>query len=248
MKRLLRLCLTLVVVANCLAATHNPKTADNNIRAVPLTRWVPSASGYGKDEKPANVDIPSPDGTKMFSVKEGNKGEPVITVEVGGKPIAQHIEYENQPYLMWAPDSSAFLIGFTDAGSYDGWQMKLYVFRGTTVQEYEDLGRAAKAEVAKSFPPCRRGSKMNLEDCNLRRFARALNVFPLTWLDGSTLAISVEVPCSTAYGPNFCHFKVFDVKVPAGNILHTYTAKQARAHYPQLLRPKKESQSTSAAE
>lgn len=248
MKRPLRLFLTLIVVANCLAAAQHPKVADDSIGAVPLTHWVPSPTGYGKDEKPANVDVPSPDGKKMFSVREGENGERMIEVKVGGKQVAHHIEYENQPYLLWAPDSSAFLIGFTDAGSYDGWQMKLFVFRGATLREYEDLGRAAKLDVARSFPPCRRGSQLNLDDCNVRNFAETLNVFPLAWLDGHTLAISVEVPCSTAYGPNFCHFKVFEVKVPAGYILHSYTAKQARARYPQLRKTKNDSQSSNAAE
>ncbi len=211
-------------------AAQRPTSKPDCNEGVRLSFWK------GDQERPRAVTVRSPDGRKSFAVRAGRHNAPVLTITADGKPLRHEVEYLNQAWLLWSPASNAFLIESTSAGSYDGWTTQVFVLNGGRVEEF-DVGKSAREDLARDFAPCIPGNELNPSDCDAEHWADFFNVHALQWLSGERLLIAVQIPCSTAYGPNWCKLKTYEVEIPSGRILAAYTQAQAHQRYPKLVNP-----------
>ncbi len=224
----------MVAAAVLLASALLDAQTNGANRPVSLTAWTKSGVEYAH-----TLTTRSPDGTKVFSLRPARGGTPIIKITANGKPVRHDVQYMSQAELLWSPASNGFAIESTSAGSYDGWTLQVFLFRGDRLEEH-DVGAKARQDLAREFPQCIPGDELNPRDCASSEWGEVFNVLPLKWLSGTRLLLGVEIPCSTGYGPNFCRMKAYEVEVPSGKILAAYSQAEAHRRYPALVKEERE--------
>lgn len=112
--------------------------------------------------------------------------------------------------ISWAPDSAAFFAMYSDGGAVGGWHAQVFRLAGKEVTEAPVAG-AASADFAKHHS-CDGGEN---------------NVICLKWVDGSSkLFLVLEVPPTSACGPQMGRFEGYIVDARNGAILARYDEAQ----------------------
>jgi hypothetical protein len=134
---------------------------------------------------------------------------------------------EGAEELLWAPDSTAFLVNGSTCG-YGGFFSAVYRFGPSGLKEH-NVTKAAQRDMVASFPPCR---AFNRDETTCERVAEnpEFNMSGLAWNRGSSeIFVMGEVPCSSSYGGIMCSVMGYVLSVPEGAIIERLTAREMKA-------------------
>jgi hypothetical protein len=175
--------------------------------------------------------LPSPDGHSAVSVryhKEAMRnGDFVLLASLqvtqkDGTSIELDAPGLVEAELLWSPDSSSFLINWSNAGMGDqGVEIyRLGELRKQTGGEAHSVIAAAQRDMLERFPPCR-ARDADPKDCvNLANHPEAVDVAAVDWMRGSSAIIVVaEIPCSSRYGGIMCEVLGYELDASTGKIL-----------------------------
>jgi hypothetical protein len=105
---------------------------------------------------------------------------------------------ERSQELLWAPDSTAFLVNGSQAG-YWGFFVDVYNVTANGVDRHE-VTDLAQRDMVTSFPPCRAANSDKVSCARVTKNPQ-YNMSGLGWAsDSRSIFIFAEVPCSSSYG------------------------------------------------
>jgi hypothetical protein len=131
--------------------------------------------------------------------------------------------------LVWAPDSSAFVVNGSES-AYAGNDFVVYWIGGDRITSARIAG-AAQRDMVATYPPCK-ASGLNRDDCQRIAKSPEFNMSAIAWTRGSTrLVVFAEVPCASRYGGILCQVMGYELEVPTGRILVRMPARELKRRY-----------------
>jgi hypothetical protein len=175
--------------------------------------WAKNATYLWSDGPLRCVKITSPDSRKTVYV-----GPTHLDVRIDDRwaPFpAERWEVETLAELLWAPDSSAFVVTQSDGGDVGTWLVAVYVLEGNGVARF-DVARTVRESFQKRHP------------CDEPEDA---NVGAIAWLGGSKkLLLAAEVPPHSNCR-EMGKLGGFVVEVPSGRIIQELSDADLRAKW-----------------
>jgi len=176
--------------------------------------------------------LPSPDGHSAVSVryhKEAMRSgdfallASLQVTQKDGTTIELDAPGLVEAELLWSPDSSSFLINWSNAGMGD---QGVEIYRLSQLRKQTDGGEAhsiiaaAQRDMLERFPPCW-ARDADPKDCeNLANHPEAVDVAAVDWTRGSSaIIVMAEIPCSSRYGGIMCEVLGYELDASTGKIL-----------------------------
>ncbi len=161
-------------------------------------------------QKHSPVEVRSPDGKVVVTFPPyGNQQPPFVRVEA--QVVSLDLDGNVQPYILWAPDSSAFLITVSEGGANGLYSTKLVSFhdqRVATVPLTENVRQAYLAYRQKQGIVC--------------SWPEDPNIFGIRWMSGSSRALIAAQTISHSVCDSFGTFRAYEIGVPSGKIIKIY--------------------------
>jgi hypothetical protein len=179
------------------------------------------------DAKARPFRIASPDSRYILLIR-GRKTDdatlPELEVLKARKQVGAPIPLLTSPEVIWSPDSSAFVLTWTDGGLTGNWRADIYRIEAGGVRKLSYEG-AVRRDLAAIDPPC----VGEFSTCNRQKMMRDLgwvNVVAIRWLDGGrSLALLAAVPNSSRYGRNMARTRGYVVDSTSGTIHKAYSRR-----------------------
>lgn len=179
-------------------------------------QWSKSATALAWQGETRHLTIDSPDKRAAVVV-----GETRLQVFRGAKDLAgtENSGVSTLAELLWAPDSSAFVVTQSDGGWVGNWYVTVYAVGSDSVHKFNVM-KPVSASFKKTY---------TCDD------AENPNVGAVAWLGGSKeLLVAAEVPPhSSCRGMGNVAGFVVDPKT--GNVLAALTEGQLRKHFAEFL-------------
>jgi hypothetical protein len=131
--------------------------------------------------------------------------------------------------LVWAPDSSAFVVNGSES-AYAGDDFVVYWIQRDRITSARITG-AAQRDMVATYPPCE-ASGLDRDDCQGIAKSPEFNMSVIAWTRGSTrLVVFAEVPCASRYGGIMCQVMGYELEVRTGRILVRMPAPELKRRY-----------------
>lgn len=177
--------------------------------------------------------IVSPDGNILLEVRHSSAGGEdgtffIHVIRPSGRWQNADLD-EGAHELLWAPDSTAFLVNGATSG-YAGFFTALYRFGPDGFRKLV-VTEAAQRDVVTTFPPCK---ALNRDETICREITKnpEFNMSGISWVrDASQIVVVAEVPCSSSYGGIMCQVLGHVLSVPEGRIIERLTARDLKARW-----------------
>jgi hypothetical protein len=194
------------------------------------------------------LQIPSPDGLSVVRVsyhRENLDGANFILraslqiTEKDGSRVEIDAPGLVEAELLWSPDSSSFLINWSNSLQGD---QGIAIYRlsrlksDLTQTEYQSVIAAAQVDMIESFPPCR-AKDADAQDCtSLANHPEYVDVAAVAWTRGSSaIIVMAEMPCSSRFGGVMCQVLGYELDSTSGKILRRMQPEEfARAWQPSM--------------
>ena len=180
----------------------------------------------------APEQIVSPDGKVVLQVRhrvrKGDDDLLYIHVEAPKDRLRDVDLDEGAHEILWAPDSSAFLVNGSTSG-YAGFFTTVYQFGPDGFRKLH-LTEAAQQDMVTSFPPCKASYR---SESLWKKIASnpELNMSGLSWIGPSQIVVIAEVPCVSTYGGIMCQIQGSVLNVPDGRIVERLTARELKTRW-----------------
>lgn len=210
--RAMFLCIVLGASATALALPPKGGTAMIGVYSAVAT------IGCGKNE----ALLVSPDGKLRLTHSTDAAGARHWQAEtaVGARSLETHAW--PCPEFLWAPDSSALAVTYSNGGDAGDSHMGVYRF-GSGAKDPIDITAAAEADFLAHYPRCPARPEPNLA--------------AVAWLDGANrLLVAVQVPPHSDCDDRGS-FALYEVSVPDGKVLAKYGQLEAKRSFGDKLGP-----------
>jgi hypothetical protein len=175
-----------------------------------------------------NLAVVSPNGQLMIEVK--NSELAVVRTTDGSKINKKEIGVESLAEILWAPDSTAFVITSSDGGYVGTWSVSLHRIRENDIA-ISDPGTLALSDFKRYFS--RKPMKSDSDCPN-----EYPNVVAVGWVDGShKLLLAVEMPCHSGC-EYMCNWLGYIVNADQGNIQKRLNALETQSTWKSLVGPR----------
>ena len=131
--------------------------------------------------------------------------------------------------VVWAPDSSAFVVNGSES-VHAGNEFMLYDWRRGRVTPTH-LTATAQRDMVSLFPPCW-ADGLTDADCRVIVKNPEFNMSVIAWTsDAKAVVVFAEVPCSSSFGGIMCQVMGYELEVPSGRILARMNARELKRRY-----------------
>jgi hypothetical protein len=166
--------------------------------------------------------VVAPDGKKSILVRDSHEGYLELALRKGAAVIKLPPFNWPCPEILWAPDSKAFFVNYSDGGAVGNFHVMVFHLKGEGFTTYEPT-RAAEADFLKNYPKCFQPEEPNMAG--------------VAWLSNSSrLLIAVEVLPHTNCDM-MGTFSAYVVDVDSGRILAKHGQLEAKKLFRPLLGP-----------
>lgn len=161
-------------------------------------------------QKHSPVQVRSPDGNVVVTFPPyDSQGLPFVTI--GVQVFSIEMDGNVQPHILWAPNSSAFLITVSEGGANGLYSTKLVSFHDQRVAMLhltENVRQDYLAYRQKQGIVCSRPEEPN--------------IFGIRWMSGSSRALIAAQTISHSVCDSFGTFRAYEIGVPSGRIIKIY--------------------------
>ena len=174
--------------------------------------------------------IASPDGHVTLQIHPVRNSDRFLHIHVSAGPgHSQDIDLDEGAHeLLWAPDSTAFLVNGSTTG-YAGFFTTIYQFGPGGLRKVNVAANVQRDMVA-SFPPCAASNHLEAFCAEIERHPE-FNISGLSWIGPFQVVVMAEVPCVSTFGGIMCQVQGYVLSVPDGRILVGLTARQLKTRW-----------------
>jgi hypothetical protein len=173
-----------------------------------------------------HLDFPSPDGRKIIRVRGFH-----VRIRIDGRQFWTPFGNMHDAEVGWAPDSTRLFVTWTETGQLGPWHTRVYDVTQSGLAEVAGVTRNVRSDLVRRMKRAPipkdllsdmgKGYWDSLEYC-------AYDVIGSQWLNGSS-----EILVSGLAGPDsgckyMGDFVVYRIEVASGEILQSYTEKEAQ--------------------
>jgi hypothetical protein len=168
------------------------------------------------------VTIPSPDGTKAIVVRpprdKGSDETHVVSVRVDGREFPTKIGEWVNAEALWAPDSTAFFVTYSDGGNIGTYHVKVFNVTKAGLRVVEPIPNGRRLFAPWCFD------------------AEYPNVAAIRWTahDSSRLLIAVQVPPHSSCASSGT-FRAYEIAVTNSKVLRHFGQLRAKQMFSEVL-------------
>lgn len=193
--------------------------------------WAKAATVLWPTRGRANPQrIGSPDGKTVLQVFPVRSSERFLRIHVSREEgHSQDVDLDEGAHeLLWAPDSTAFLVNGSSSG-YAGFFTTAYRFGPDGLRKL-NFTENAQRDMVTSFPPCKASNRLEALCMTIERNPE-FNMSGLAWVGPSQIAVIAEVPCVSSFGGIMCQIQGYVLGLPDGRIIERLPARELKTHW-----------------